>query len=89
MSGVGLLPGVSVDFEQGHISACSVCNAPVDLDSMIIVNIVQPDGSEAKSEMTEANARVLLMQVGLTPPPVECGRHATIILENAPRSLDD
>ncbi len=74
-SGIGVLAGTNIDFRQPLEAPCVECGSQVDLTSAITVNIVRPDGTEAESEMTEANARVLLMQVGIAPPLVMCGRH--------------
>jgi hypothetical protein len=50
----------------------------VDLTSIITVNIVQVDGSESASKMTEADARALITQVGIAPPPVLCDQHVWV-----------
>ncbi len=50
----------------------------VDLTSIITVNIVQADGSESASKMTEADARALIAQVEIAPPPVLCDQHQWI-----------
>lgn len=70
-----MLAGTDIDFRQPTEAPCAECGGMVDLSSDITVNIVQADGSEAKSRMTEADARALLAQVGMMPPPVLCGRH--------------
>jgi hypothetical protein len=47
----------------------------VDLTSPIKMTVQNKDGTETETEMTEANARVFLMQVGITPPLIMCDRH--------------
>ena len=75
-NGVGVLQGTDLDFEQPLEFPCDDCGEMVDLSRMITVSVVGPDGvTTEQQEMTEANARVLLAQVGLPPPPVLCSRH--------------
>ena len=60
---------------QGISSPCSVCDEMVDMSSPITVTITEADGSETSEEMSEADARVLMVQGGLPPPPVVCDKH--------------
>ena len=80
MSGVGVIPGADLDWGQIDLP-CAECGEMVDLNTPITVTIVEHDGSESSKEMTEANARALLCQVGLAPPPVMCERHASLVEE--------
>ncbi len=75
VDGISIIRGADLDFGQGLSSPCSVCDEMVDMSSPITVKIVEADGSETSETMTEANARVLVMQVGLPPPPVICDKH--------------
>jgi hypothetical protein len=45
------------------------------MSSPITVKIVEVDGEESSQEMTEAEARVLVVSAGLPPPPVLCDQH--------------
>lgn len=71
----GVLKGTDTDFHMPLEAACEECGGAVDLSSQITVCIVAMDGSEAESHMTEANARQLLLEMGVLPPPVMCVRH--------------
>jgi len=75
VDGIGVIRGADLDFGQGISSPCSVCDEMVDMSSPITVTITEADGSETSEEMSEANARVLIAQVGLPPLPVICNKH--------------
>lgn len=75
VSGVGVIEGADLDFKQPSEAPCRDCGGMVDLTSTIIVNIQKDDGSEAPSTMSEADARSLMMMVGMAPPPVLCSQH--------------
>jgi len=75
LDGIGVLKGACLDFGQDIKSPCLVCDGMVDLSSPATVTIVNADGSESSEEMTEADARVLIVSVGLPPPPVLCDQH--------------
>lgn len=78
VSGIGVVEGADLDFQQPSEAPCRDCGSMVDLTSDIIVNIQRGDGSEASSTMSEADARALLVQVEMMPPPVLCGPHAWV-----------
>lgn len=73
-----MLVGVDIDFAQPLEAPCRDCGKMVDLSSEITFNIVNTDGSESKSRMSEANARALLAQVGIPSPPVLCDQDAWV-----------
>ena len=75
MSGVGVLANADLGFGQPTEFPCDDCGAMVDLTSEITVKIVETDGSEVETQMTEADARALLYTVGLPPPPFMCEKH--------------
>ena len=75
MDGIGVLKGACLDFGQDIKSPCLVCDGMVDLSSPVMVKIIDADGSESAQEMSEADARVLIVSVGLPPPPVLCDQH--------------
>ena len=75
VDGIGVIKGADLDFGQGITAACSVCDASVDMSSPITVTITEVGGAESSQEMTEADARVLVVSVGLPPPPVLCEQH--------------
>ena len=75
LDGIGVLKGACLDFGQDIKSPCLVCDGMVDLSSPVTVTIVDADGSESAQEMSEADARVLIVSVGLPPPPVLCDQH--------------
>lgn len=51
------------------------CGTLVNLNSVITVNMMNEDGTMTATEMSEANARALLAEVGLPPPPILCCQH--------------
>ncbi len=69
---VALIAGTDVDFGMPVGVACEECGSMVDLSTEINVPFVV--GLE-REHMTEANARQLLLEVGIVPPPVMCSRH--------------
>ena len=75
LAGVAVTPEADLDFEQADEFPCTDCGAMVDLTGIITVRTIETDGSEREQQMTEANARVLLANVGLPPPPVLCDKH--------------
>jgi hypothetical protein len=81
IDGIGVLKGADIDFGQDIKAPCSICDKMVDLSSPVTVNIVDADGSESPTEMTEADARVLIVSVGLPVPPVVCSQHEEITPE--------
>ena len=55
---------------------CEECGGLVDLTSVITVQIVNVDGTQEEDrQMTEADARQLLAEAGIQPPPVMCDKH--------------
>ena len=55
---------------------CDECGGIVDLTTIITVRTFDMQkGAETEERMTEAAARNLLRQAGLTPPPVLCEKH--------------
>ena len=76
VSGIGVVEGADLDFKQPREAPCRDCGGMVNLESEITVNIVAADGSESESKMAEADARALVTQVGIAPPPVLCDQHA-------------
>ena len=70
---VGLIKGTDTDFGMPLEMACEDCGDTVDLSAEITVQIVNAGVSAER--MTEANARQLLQEVGVAPPPVMCERH--------------
>ncbi|KKL66634.1 hypothetical protein LCGC14_2142990 [marine sediment metagenome] len=75
VSGIGVIEGADMDFKQPHESPCRDCGGMVDLTSEITFSVQNVDGPESESKMTEANARALLMMMGMDPPPVLCSQH--------------
>lgn len=75
VAGIGVLEGVSLDFKASPAAPCQECNAPVPMSDPIEVRVTLTSGRVVTSKMFEADARVLLMQIGLTPPVVMCDRH--------------
>ena len=80
VAGVGVFAGADIDFGQPSESPCWRCGEPVDLSVMITVNIVDGD-SVTTTEITEANARALLAQVGMGSPDVLCSEHEEVTME--------
>ena len=74
-SGIGVVEGAEMDFKQPPKGPCRDCGGMVDLTSEIIFNVQNKDGSESPSKMTEANARALIMMMGIAPPPILCSQH--------------
>ena len=72
---IGVLEGADTDFGLPTERPCDECGGLVDLSAEITVKITHPDGSETEECMTEANARQLLAEVGVPPPPVMCDQH--------------
>jgi hypothetical protein len=58
----------------------------VRLDSPVTMRIVEADGSETQSTMSEAEARQFIAESGLLPPPVLCDQHEEY---RVPVSFDD
>jgi len=75
VSGIGVVEGADLDFKQPLEAPCRDCGGMVDLTSIITVNTVAHDGTETTQEMTEADARALIAQVEIAPPPVLCDQH--------------
>ena len=75
-SGVGIVKGADTDFGMDDHQPCHICGELVDLTTPITF-IVQdePTGHTVTETMTEANARQLMLQVGVIPPPVTCNKH--------------
>ena len=69
------MKGADLDFAQPLESPCAECGERVGLTSIITVNVMNEDGTETTTEMTEADARALLMKVDIAPPLVMCERH--------------
>ena len=59
-------------------ATCEVCGEWVNLESLIIVTLAGPDGTEEGQMMSEAAARRLLGDLGLPQPPVICSRHVEL-----------
>ena len=74
-NGVTVLAGANLDFGQPTEFPCDDCGAMVNLGSAITVTINNADGTMSEQRMTEADARAMLVTVGLPPPPVMCERH--------------
>ena len=75
VDGVGVLEGADVAFEQPTEFPCDECGGMVDLTALITVTIIGRDGVESEQRMSESDARALLTQMGLAPPPVLCDQH--------------
>ena len=74
--GVGVLEGAELGFGQPSEFPCEDCGGMVDLTSEITVSITNSEGSVSRQEkMSEADARALLAQLDIPPPPVLCSRH--------------
>ena len=78
VSGVGVIEGANLDFKQPLEATCRDCGGMVDLTTIITVNVLNEDGTQSASQMTEANARALLTMLDMAPPPVLCDQHAWI-----------
>jgi len=72
---VGVIAGVDVDFGMSLEAPCEECGGLVRLDSLITVRVVEVNGVESMQQMTEADARCLLNEMGIPSPPVMCDRH--------------
>ena len=59
-------------------ATCEVCGEWVNLESLIIVTLAGPDGTEEGQMMSEAAARRLLDELNLPQPPVICSRHVEL-----------
>ena len=71
---IGVLPGAETpDYVLLH--PCEECGGMVDLSSPIQVHLVEMDGSDVFTTMPEAEARGLLAEVGIPPPPILCDKH--------------
>ena len=80
VNGITVLEGANLDFQQPTEFPCDDCGAMVDLSKEIMVSVVtakniQDGVGGTETKMTEANARALLAQVGIPPPPVLCDQH--------------
>ena len=75
VGGIGVFEGANLDFAQSTEAPCRDCGGMVDLTTIITVNVLNEDGAESASQMTEANARALMMMVEMAPPPVLCDQH--------------
>ena len=73
---IGLAEGADTDFGMPLEVACEDCGGMVDLSAEITVQI---SGSESERRLTEANARQLLQEVGIAPPPIMCERHEEVV----------
>ena len=75
VSGIGVLKGADIAFEQPTEFPCDECGGMVDLSSPITVRVVNMDGTETEQIVTEADARALLSNTSIPPPPIMCNRH--------------
>ena len=73
-----MFEGANLDFTPSTEAPCRDCGGMVGLTTVITVNVLNEDGTESASQMTEANARALLTMLGMSPPPVLCDQHAWI-----------
>ena len=79
---VGVVDGADIDWQQPLSAPCEECGGMVDLSSPIKVQLIEvADQSEVFTTMPEAEARQLLAEVGLPPPPVLCDKHERIEFE--------
>ena len=73
---VGVVDGADIDWHQPLQMPCEECGGMVDLSTPIKVQLIEvADQSEVFTTMPEAEARQLLAEVGLLPPPVLCDQH--------------
>ena len=72
---VGVLAGAELPEIPTATALCEECGGEVSLDGVITVSIVEMDGSEVFTQMTEGAARVLLGTLGLPQPAVLCSQH--------------
>ena len=77
-SGIGVVEGAEMDFRQPPEGPCQDCGKLVNLTSEVTFTVENKDDSETPRQMTEANARVLIMMMGIAPPPIQCGRHEVL-----------
>ena len=86
---IAVLPGADLDFGMTTEMPCEECGGLVDLTALINVSTHDIEtGEDTVQVMSEANARQLLAEAGLQPPPVMCNRHEeryTITTEKWPR----
>ena len=75
VNGIGVLAGTDIDFQQPTEFPCNECGGIVDLTSPITVRIVNMDGTETEQIVTEADARALLSNTSIPPPPIMCNQH--------------
>ena len=78
---VVVFEAADTDFGVPEEAPCAECGGMVKLTSEITVTRAAADGSETTERMTEANARQLLAEVGIPPPPVLCDRHGEVEIE--------
>ena len=64
--------------EDEHRFPCEECGGMVDLSAVITVSLWETDGSHVETQMTEWEARDLLREEGIPPPPVICDKHERI-----------
>ena len=63
-----------------HEFPCEQCGGMVDLEGLITVKLQEADGSVVQTQMPEWEARDLLYDGGLQPPPVICDAHERIAI---------
>ena len=80
LSGIEVVEGADLAFGESSEGPCRDCGKPVDLGSTVSVNVINGDKTTV-TELTEANARALLSQVGMGAPPVLCSQHEEVTLE--------
>ena len=76
MNNVAVLPGADIDFGLSLERPCEECGGLVDLSGLINVSTHDIEtGEDTLQVMSEADARQLLAEAGIQPPPVMCDRH--------------
>ena len=73
--GIGIMRGAEEPFGVPEELPCYVCGGLVNLTATVTMKIMETDGSQVQTEMTEAEARQFIAQSGLVPPPVLCEQH--------------
>ena len=72
---IGVLAGSDLPEAESFQFPCEECGGMVDLSAPIKVTMMEMDGTEVFTTMPEAEARALLAEVGIPPPPVLCDQH--------------
>ena len=72
-SAIGILSGADIDFDVAPEEPCLYCKTPVNLDTPVSFIFIDEATQHQEMKMIpERDARQLLAQCGLEPPPVLC-----------------